>query len=326
MSNLMSFEFCRVPLNKIDREFCLTDFSLGSAPTSLEISIREIGMTHPLFLARNNESYRIVSGHRRFRIAAHLGFVDIPAQILATADEVIMLETNLIENSAHRQYSDVEKGLILIKLHQAGVSEDKMVNRFMPLLGLERSKKLYTDFFQVGALTPGLRMLLHEMNVPLRVFSVCFGWDAQSLGAVETLFGMLRPGVNKWRELLELVDETARRENVKVGELLSRPEIQTILEEEISPGHEKYDRVFQTVYQWRYPTLSDLKRRVLLGLDRLKLDDKIKVRTSENFENGEIKIEFKFTTQEELKRYVEQLSRASGSEQMAELIKVFETR
>lgn len=319
----MSFEFCRIPLTQIDREYCLTDFSLGSAPVSLETSIREIGVTHPLCLAPSNERYLIVSGHRRFRIAVSLGFLDLPAQILATADETIMLETNLIENSAHRQYSDVEKGLILLKLHQAGVSEDKTLNQFMPLLGLERSKKLYTDFFQVGTLAPGLRMLLHEMNVPLRVFSVCFGWDAHSLSSVEIVFAMLRPGVNKWREMLDLVDETARRENIKVSDLLSRQEIQTILNEETLPGSEKYDRIFQTVYQWRYPTLSNLKRQVLLALDRLKLDDKIKVRTSENFENGEIRIEFKFTTQEELKRYVNQLSSISDSEKMAELIKVF---
>jgi hypothetical protein len=234
-----------------------------------------------------------------------------------------MLETNLIENSAHRQYSDVEKGLIVRKLLDAGIPEDQILNRYMPFLELERSKKLYADFIRVATLTPGLRQLLHELNVPLRVFSLCFGWEAQSLSIVETLFAALRPGVNKWRELLELIDETARRDDIKVADLLLRQEIQSIREAEGLSAHEKYDRIFQVAYQWRYPTLWGLKKQVMLTLDQLKLDDKIKIRASENFENGEIKVEFKFTTQEELRMYVEQLRGVSGSEPIAALIKVF---
>jgi hypothetical protein len=319
MDNIIALEFCRVPLAQIDRDDKLTDFSLGAAPSLLETSIREIGVTHPLLLVRRSAGYRIVSGHRRFLIAARLGFSDIPAQILTAAGDASMLETNLIENS--RQYSDVEKGLIARKLRDAGVPEDRIISRHMPFLGLERSKKLYADFIQVETLTPGLRLLLHELNVPVRVFSLCFGWDAQSLSAVETLFAELRPGINKWRELLELVDETARRDDIKVADLLLRQEIQSIPKD--LPVNEKYDRVYQALYQRRYPALWDLKKRALLTLDRLKLDDKIKIRAAENFENGEIKVEFKFTTQEELKSYVEQLSGVSGSEPIAALIKVF---
>lgn len=323
MDNMTSPEFCRVPLAQIDREDRLTDFSLGAEPLFLEASIKEIGVTHPLLLVCRKKSYRIVCGHRRFRIAERLRFANLPARVLTSLDDASMLEANLIENRSLRQYSDIEKGLIICKLQKAGIFEDQILNRFMPFLELERSKKLYKDFSQVGTLPPGLRSLLHELNVPLRIFSVCFGWDARSLSVVETMFAMLRPGVNKWRGLLDLVDETARRESIQVAELLLRPEIRSIQETETLPSHEKYDRIFQTLYQWRYPKLSDLRKQVILTLDRLKLDDKIKIRTAENFENGEIKIEFKFTTQEELKKYVEQLSGVSGSESMAALIKIF---
>ena len=320
---MTSSEFCRIPLSQINSDDRLTDFSLGAMPPFLETSIREIGVTHPLLLASQNDGYRIVSGHRRFRIACHLKFPDLPARILNTMDDASILETNLIENSAHRQYSDIEKGLIVRKLRDAGVLEGRTLSRLMPFLGLEQSRKLYKDFLQVGSLTPGLSLLLHELNVPLRVFSVCFGWDIQSRGVVEALFAVLRPGINKWRDFLELVDETARREDIQVADLLLRPEISSIQKSDNLSAHEKYDRIFQVIYQWRYPLLWDLKKKVILTLDQLKLDDKIKIRTSENFENGELKVEFKFTTQEEFKRYVEQLSGVSGSEPIAALIKIF---
>lgn len=323
MVNLTFLEICRIPLSQIDGEFHLTDFSLASQGNSLELSITQMGVAHPLLLVRRNGGYGIVSGHRRFRLARSLKLTDVPARVLEIMAEPDMLETNLIENVAHKQYSDVEKGLILQKFHATGLPDVQIIDQIMPLLSLEKSKKLYTDLLRVGNLPPELRLLMHALKMPLRFFSVCFRWCLEDLKAVESLLALLRPGMNKSRDLLDLLDETARCEQATIAELLARAGINAVRENDNLSSHEKYDRIFQEIHQWRHPRLSDLKKRVLLSLDKLKLSDKIKIRTAENFENGEIKVEFRFTSREELKKYADQLSAVAESEAMMELIRVF---
>ena len=85
----------------------------------------------------------------------------------------------------------------------------------------------------------------------------------------------------------------------------------------------KYDNIFEILYRWRFPTLQGLKKKVWLALDKLDLDPKTKVRTSENFENGEIKVELAFKTRDELTIQLEQLFKASHSQAMQDLIRVF---
>ncbi|MBI4382653.1 MAG: ParB N-terminal domain-containing protein [Nitrospinae bacterium] len=352
-----SLEFRRVPVDRIEWDFRLTDFSLGPPPVSLARSIREIGITHPLVLVPRGGVFGVAAGHRRARLARASNYSEVPAWVLGAGTETAtLLKINLAENASHREFSDVEKGTVLRRALEAGLSEERTVAEIMPLAGLERSKKLYVDFLKAGGLPDGLRSLLHDSNVPLRVFSVFFQWDPESLAAAEKLFSALRPGnasertgqaqtahddayspskpsqlgpaarwpgVNKWRELLELLHETARRDGLRPADLLRGREIQSVLESDGATAGEKYDRILHTVRQWRYPALSELKQRVLLALDRLKLDEKIRVRTSESFENGEIKIEIRFLTQKELVALAEQLAKASASGPMADLIKIF---
>lgn len=313
--------FVFIQPGQIDLEDRLTDFSLGPIPPSLRASIKKIGITHPAALARVGKRYRIVCGHRRTRIAKELGLENLPATLMppGMTDED-MLAINLIENSAQRQYSDVEKGAILRKLSRAGASEDRIIDKYMPIAGLERSKKLCQDFQAAESWGRGLKKLLHDLNVPLRVYSTLLRWDDASRDRAESFFSALRPGVNKWRELLELIDEISRRDEERPGNILERKEIQAALQNDTPT---RYDKIHRVLFQWRFPVLYDLRKDVRSALDKLKLGRGIKVNAPENFENGDIRIELKFKTPEELSALADELSNASRSDPMKDLIRVF---
>ena len=202
-----TYIFKSVPIKSIDVDDQLTNFSWGVPVDSLHQSIEEVGVIHPVTLAPVGNGFRIVCGHRRVKISSQLQTKEIPARILdlAPSDET-MLMLNLSENQLHHHYSDIEKGLILFKLSEARVPEIRIIEKYMPMLGLEKSKKLLDDYLSTNQLTTGLKTLLHEMNVPLRTFSVFFNWSAESAVAAERFFSALRPGINKWRDLLEWVE------------------------------------------------------------------------------------------------------------------------
>jgi hypothetical protein len=345
MMKSISFKFTQVALTKIDLEDRLTDFSLlaggadcsrraklsgsgsnfscPSTPDFLIDSIEAIGVIHPVVLMKSADGYKIICGHRRLKICQTLGLADIPARVAdSDLDAETLLALNLLENNSHRSYSDIEKGRIINKLASAGLSGENIIQKYMPIMGLERSKKLYQEFSRIDCLQTGLQNLLHALNVPLRIFSPLLHWSEPCRDAAYKLFSEVRPGINKWRELLELADEVARIENKIPGEIFRREEIQSILTQSNLQAYEKYDQISQIMMTWRYPVLTDLRKKIARAQDQLSLGPRTKIRIQESFETEEIKIEIKGRDQKSLVDEVEQLTNATKSDAMGELLRI----
>lgn len=309
-------------MTSIDLEEGLTNFSLlQNKPDSLQDSIEAIGVIHPVVLMKSADSYKIICGHRRVLICKTLGIIEIPARVTdAELGSETLLSLNLTENRSHRSYSDIEKGRIIDKLIVAGVSDETIIQKYMPILDLARSKKLYQEFSRVPCFETDLQNLLHEMNMPLRIFSRLLQWSEPCRETALNLFATLRPGINKWRELLELAEEIARIENKLPGDIFRSGEIQTILSQNDLQAHEKYDQIVETLTPLRYPVLTDLRKKIARAIDQLSLGPRTKIRIQESFETEEIKIEIKGRDQKSLIEEVERLGNAAKSEAMGELL------
>lgn len=318
-------EITEIPLTDIDGNDRLTDFSMDGCPEKLMDSVKVIGIRHPISVcpSQSENRYAIVSGHKRFQATPRSGLTCIPAFIIPEIDDASRLVINLNENFGQRHYSDIEKGGILNKLKDAGVSTAIIIEEYMPLLELERSKKIFMDLTSVGALSLELKKLLHRAGVPVKTFSTFYKWDEESRKAAETLFSKLKPGVNKWRDLLELIDENSARENTTPKAILTRDDIKKTLGTSDLKSPQQYDQIHQHLYNLRYPILSDMKKQVLRALDEMKLDDKTRLKFQETFESDELKLELKFQSEKELSRQVEKIFKALQSGSVEKLIKIF---
>ena len=311
-----------VPLSEIDLHDRLTDFSLNpnGCPEKLLDSVKEIGIRHPISICSTNKPYKIISGHKRVQATIKAGLTSIPAFFVPTMDDALV--TNLKENFALRHYSDIEKGCILNKLISEGFEEDTIIDLYMPLLELERSKKIFQDLILVEKIGSELQKLLHRSNVPVKVFQVFFAWDNENQEAAEKFFAATRPGVNKWRDLLELIEEISRRDGISPKDIFFAPAtIETLKDKSLTPP-QKYDRIHQALQQKRYPVLSDLKKQVLRALDEMKLDDKTRLKYDDAFESDEMKLELKFRDERELSQQVEKIFHALQSGAVNKVVKI----
>lgn len=311
-----------IALTDINPEDRLTDFSLDGCPEKLMDSIKVIGIRHPISVCPNGNRYAIVSGHKRFQAAPRCGLTNIPAFIIPEIDDASRLVINLNENFGQRHYSDIEKGIILNKFKDAGVTDATIITEYMPLLELERSKKLASDYLAVHQLGCGLQKLLHRARVPLKTFRIFYNWDEESRDSAENLFSKLNPGVNKWRELLELIDEIAHRDGNSPAQVITATDKILSTADKTSP--QMYDPIHQHLYNLRYPVLSDLKKQVARALDEMKLDDKTRLKFQETFESNELKLELKFHSEKELSNQVEKIFQALQSGSVEKLIRIFQ--
>jgi ParB/RepB/Spo0J family partition protein len=309
----------KIALKDIDADNRLTDFSMDGCPEKLIDSVKVIGIRHPIFVCSSGGRYSIVSGHKRFQAAPRAGLTQIPGFIVPELDDVSRLFINLNENFGQRHYSDIEKGNILNKFWHAGVSEETIISDYMPLLELERSKKIFLDLSNVKLLSLEMQMLLHRAEVPVKTFAGLYKWDG--LKVAEIFFSILRPGLNKWRDLLELVDEIALKENTSQGDILSRDDIQKILSASDLP--QKYDEIHKILHNLRYPVLSDMRKQVACALGEMEVDDNTKLRFQDTFESNELKLELKFQSEKQLSRQVEKIFKALQSGSVEKLISIF---
>ena len=311
-----------VPLSEIDLHDRLTDFSLNpnGCPEKLLDSVKEVGIRHPISICSTNKPYKIISGHKRVQATIKAGLTSIPAFFVPTMDDALV--TNLKENFALRHYSDIEKGCILNKLISEGFEEDTIIDLYMPLLELERSKKIFQDLILVKNIGSELQKLLHRSNVPVKVFQIFFAWDNENKEAAKKFFAATRPGVNKWRDFLELIEEISRRDEISPKDIFfASATIVTLKDKSLTPP-QKYDRVHQALQQKRYPVLSDLKKQVLRALDERKLDDKTRLKYDDAFESDEMKLELKFRDERELSQQVEKIFHALQSGAVNKVVKI----
>ena len=311
-----------IPLTDIDEENRLTDFSMDGCPEKLMDSIKVIGIRHPISVCPSGNRYSIVSGHKRFQAASRSGLTTVPAFIVAELDDASRLVINLNENFGQRHYSDIEKGGILNKFTLAGVSDETIIAEYMPLLELERSKKIFQDLSGVKSISHKMQILLHRAGVPVKTFNTFYKWD--SLTEAEILFSILKPGINKWRDLLDLIDEVAARENTTQENIISRDDIQKILTATDLPAPQRYDQIHKMLHNLRYPVLSEMRKQVARALDEMELDDKTRLRFQDTFENNELKLELKFQSEKELSQQVEKIFKALQSGSVEKLIRIFQ--
>ena len=300
-----------------------TDFALSPVPEALTGSIRQLGVLTPLIACRQGEAVAVVCGHRRLTLLNQLATQTAPVRIapgpLGTARKLLL---QLNDNRAHRTFSDIETGRALIRLSASGMNEDDLVGNVLPLFGQPVSKKRLHDFLNARDFSMDLQQLLHDLALPLKTYAMIFGWDDAGRKAAHNLFTHLRPGANKCRDLLELIDETAHRDGQSPARLIQNETVQKTLDDaSLSPG-DRYQAAHRFFFQQRYPTLSSLRTEVRLALGRMGLDGKIRLRVPEHFESGEMKAEFTFHTREEFVEKVERLFAAADSEALDVLLKI----
>ena len=308
-----------VLLTDIDLENRWTNFSIDACPKNLLDSVKEVGIRHPISICSEIKPYKIISGHKRVQAAIKAGFTHIPAFFFPDMKNALLI--NLKENFSFQHYSDIEKGCILNKLVIEGICEDIVINDYMTLLGLECSKKIFKDLISVEKIESELQKLLHRFKVPVKIFKMFYLWAIEDQKTAEYFFSKTRPNANKWRDLLELVEEISKRDNLSPKDILSSPSTIKFLENDNLLPSQKYDGIFKTLKQKRYPILYDLQKRVAIALDEAKLDEKTRFKYQETFENDEMQLILKFRNENELLQQVEKVFHALQSGSIDKLIK-----
>ncbi|MBK8804976.1 MAG: ParB/RepB/Spo0J family partition protein [Fibrobacteres bacterium] len=123
-------------------------------------SIREKGVFQPILVRRQNNSYQIIAGERRFRASQLAGKDSIPALIRDQVSDRDMREVALLENIQRVQLNAIEEALAYQELiNSCGYTHEQLSDR------LGKSRPAITNSLRLLKLTESVQAMISDSTL-----------------------------------------------------------------------------------------------------------------------------------------------------------------
>ena len=211
-------------------------------------------------------------------------------------------------------FSGIQIGRVLKQLQDSDFATEEIADQVLPRLGLKPSARLVRQLLDLHnvlktmTLPESLLRLESEELLPLLKFS------RTALPDVAAFCAKMEVGGKKLRNLLQVLDEVSRLKEMSADEVLKLPEIMEITGRSSLQAPVRYRLLKQQLDTWRYPELSELRKRFEQGRQRLNLAPRITLESDPYFENDELTLNLKIRSVQELREHLRTLSNTANSE------------
>jgi ParB-like chromosome segregation protein Spo0J len=312
-----------VPLAQIDLDDVDLEMATSLDLDRLRVSLEEVGLLNPPWLkpqpGRNR--FQVVTGKRRLKVAADLGWQKIAARLLAesTADFYCVL-VHLTENAFTRGFNLWEQATLSARLLEH-CDRDTLATKYLPYLGLPPSQAHLERLLKAATLKPPWPRLAAQGRLALTAAAMLADWDLEDRAAAWPFLEGLRLSQSKQEEFLEQVVLLARREGLAPAGILAQDDLRLALIAPDRTPQERTEAVRRHLYRRFYPRLSAAREAFETTLGKLgwKRNPRIRLTPPAAFEGPDFHLEIKFRDAPELHRLLAEIDRLSRREDFADL-------
>ncbi len=288
--------------------FCM---SFGYESGALIRSIEATGLINPpVLLERENSKFIIVTGFRRILAARSLGWKQIACRALSESrvSPLQCLIMNLHDNLATREINNVEKGMVLSRL-SSYLSTEEMVSRYLPLLGLSRSRSVLDFFIRLEkCLDTESKEYLVKGLISLDTAKSLIDMDSGTRSMVTDIITNLKLSINYQRQFIELIDDISLKKGVSPYMVLRKKEVLEVVSDARLNRSQKVKALFDILRKERFPTLIQAERAFKDMVSRLALPKGMKIFAPQYFEAPDYSLHVIFRNGRDLKKKIEILS------------------
>lgn len=296
-----------LPIGEIDERDSSFRISFGRDLSSLKTSLALSGLLAPLILREKEGGYQVICGFRRLEALRRLGQERVWALIYSP--EELPDREGIVRAIAHNISGGmnlVEKAQAVTKLKACGLMEEEIVSQWLPALGFQPHKRIYTKLREIARLPVGIRTYIAEQELSLSTASLLSLFREEELSALVPLLSSLKPGENKTKEILTHLHEIALREETSVTALLEEAR-------DLWAGEdgrvERLERFRDWLRRRRYPRFSSLKEEFEKFRASLRLPPSFSLHPPPFFEGEEFRVELRFSNREQLMKLSQGLRR-----------------
>ena len=290
---------------------------------ALAVSITRIGLLSPPLVGEGAAGMRIVSGFRRMAACHQLKRETVFCRVLAPETApAVCAQLAVAENAWHRPLTLMEKARAFVLLDAvffssehtapeitdaggAGPAKDRAAKlaEIAAPLGLVENPDMIGKLIRLTRLSPSILAAVETGTIGLVMALELGTLDPEEGGLILGLFQRFRYGLNRQRELMEMVREIAKRESISIRRLLASDEIAAILARTDLDLPAIGGALRRYLKQRRYPALT----RAQIAFEKLEKDlplrGRIRLNPPPYFEGSTYQLIFSFDTLAELKRH-----------------------
>jgi ParB family chromosome partitioning protein len=321
---MVETEFCSIQLSRIDWNDTSCLITYGPLPHKLLLSIQTVGLIEPpLLQGKQNGLFRIVCGSRRLFACKKIGLDSLTCRVLPSSIEhQECLRLAIYDNVAQRSLNPVEKSLVLAKM-AVYITVSQLIDEFMPLLDLEPSMTLFDRYLGLGDLG---KVILDSLAAGILNERIAFALATQKEGdrdAYLRLFQELPFSVSVQEEIVETVEEIARKENLTPEQVLTDKELRVLRQTSKRPPRQRAQEFRKHLQARRNPRLTARSERFAREARALALPPGVRLLPPPYFEGPKWILEFTFERAEEL---ANQLSRVVQMTDQPEFQHIMESK
>ena len=316
-----SYQVTSVPLSRIDTTDETYRITTRADLDDLLKSIGADGLLNPPFLTDSGNGFTVVSGFRRLAACVDLGMDDITARILdpdmspleclrmAIADNAFQRPLNLLETS---------RALYKLSLH---FQSDRHLIESTSSLGLPSNRSVIKKIKNLCLLPDKLQHGIMDESISLSMAMELKNLPSACAAAFAQLFGEFKLSLSKQREIVTLVKEIARREEISELTLLEGRQFQDIIADREGDRGQIAREMRDYLRQRRFPQLVKAETEFENQRKKLKLGSDIKLIAPKNFEGTNYALNLTFssiTHLEKLNARLDQLIKHPGLKHIVE--------
>ncbi len=314
-TSLLSASLTNMDMSVIDLSpgpFCM---SYGFDLKPLKDSINSVGLINPPYLIKGKNYYHVVAGYRRLLAARELGFTKLNSYVLPDGFPYFKaLLVNLHDNLLNREFNDIEKGMVLVRL-SAFLKKSDTLSLYMPALGLSPDLETYELYLELQKLEDPVKHSVSSGRVCLRTAEYMIKSSQEDRLILNNLFNKLKFSFNQQCKLVQWIEEIAGREGRPVREIIE-DETGDILKNNKLNNPQKIKSMVNTLRKKRFPSLLKAESLFRKGISKLKLPPGAHVIPPGYFEGNEYKLEIQFSKGEELREKINGILNSSGLEKV----------
>ena len=308
-----------VPLAQIDLAEAAAEMTTAPARERLAASLREVGLINPPWLRcqPGGQRFRVVTGARRLKAAADLGWQAITARLVPedTPDFYCLL-VHLMDNAFTRGFNLREQAALAVRL-LGHCDRETVAVKYLPYLGLPPSQAHLARLVKTASLEAPWQEMAAAGRLALTAAARLADWDPEARAAAWPFLDSLRLSQSKQEEMLDQVAILARREGVSPAAVLARDKLREALADPDRSPQERAAMVRRQMYRWVYPRLAAAREAFETALARLgwKGLPRVRLHPPPAFEGPDFQLEIKFQDAPELEQLlgeIGRLTRAAG--------------
>jgi ParB family chromosome partitioning protein len=297
-----------VPLSQINSQIETFRITTREDVAELLVSIQHDGLISPPLLTLNNGSYTIVCGFRRVAACRKLGWHAISAGILEPdKGDLDCLRVAIADNAFQRPLNLIETSRALHKL-DALTGAGNQLFEIAAGLGLPANPAVISKIRDLCLLPAPIQRSILDDTISLSMANELATLDSDSALAFARLFDGLKLSLNKQKEIIMLITEISRRENIAGLQVLQDQKLREIIDsEDLDRGQKgRYVRAF--LRQRRFPRIVSAEKKYDLHCKNLKLGSDIKLIAPKEFEGTTYTLNLNFSNLAHLKAQHQKLS------------------